>query len=252
MASVYIGIPCYGGQMHVGCTKSLLNLVHVFEKYGIRYDVDFLGNSSLIPIARNRIADSFMSSDMSHLLFIDSDVEFDVNDVIKMIEADKDIIAGIYGKKNILWNKVANAVKENKSDECLKYNTSELTVTFFDYGSSNKTYDINKPLEVKAIATGMMLIKRNVFEKMQNVVPKYTFDYINYYYAYFDCKIKDNWYLSEDYAFCDCWRELGGKIYAALWTKTVHHGGIGIHTDIIKSADIFDENESFAVNFKFC
>ena len=232
---LYIGVPCYGGQMHAGCTYGLIMLLEECKKHNIECKFDFIYNQSLITVARDRLANKFLESPMTHLLFIDSDIQFEAADVIQMIQSDKDIIGGIYGRKIIHWDRIAECVKQNKSTESLPYNTSDLAICALDDFYVTGNYDINEPLEVKYIATGMMLIKRHVLEKMRDAFPnkRYTADNA-YYHNFFDCKIKGENYLSEDNAFCDNWRELGGKIYAALWTKTIHYGNIGIHTNILK------------------
>jgi hypothetical protein len=237
---LFIGMPCYGGQMHCCCTKSILELYDKCNTKGIVCQCDFIYNQSLITTGRNQHADNFLKSEYTHLLFIDSDIEFEADDIIRMLEADKDIIGGIYGRKEILWDKIDKCVKSGKSVESLKYNTSELPLHALETFGENTKYKINEPLEVKYIATGMMLIKRCVFEKMLEAFPD------RYYVipankqkiqCFFHCDIEGETYLTEDYYFCHKWRELGGKVYAALWTKTVHYGSMGIYTDMVKKTD---------------
>jgi hypothetical protein len=236
--SLFIGIPCYGGQMHVGCTNSLLNLVQQCTAHKIDYKFEFIYNQSIITLARNTIASRFMQSGFTHLLFIDADIQFEAADIIKMIQADKDIIGGLYSKKIIDWHKISKCVAANKTVDSLKYSTSDMAVYFLDNIGSSESVDINEPLEVQYIATGMMLIKRCVFETMKEKYDVSTYDYQEYnhpdekHYAFFDCEIKNNTYMSEDFYLCDRWRQVGGKIFAALWTKTVHYGSIGFHTDV--------------------
>jgi hypothetical protein len=232
--SLYIGIPCYGGQMHAGCTNSLLNLVQLCLKNQIDYTFELIYNQSMITIARNTIASHFMQSQFTHLLFIDADIQFDAQDIIQMIHADKDIIGGIYSTKYIDWDKIVKCVKDNKPVDSLKYNTSDIAAYFFD-GIDQESININEPFQVKYIATGMMLIKKHVLQKMKESYAIRTYNYHNEEHdAYFDCDIKDNMYMTEDYYFCDRWSQLGGKIYAALWTKTIHYGNTAYYTDILK------------------
>ena len=48
------------------------------------------------------------------------------------------------------------------------------------------------------------------------------------YHACFDCMIDPTTkrYLSEDYAFCRRWQQIGGKIYADLATTLGHVGNL--------------------------
>jgi hypothetical protein len=108
-----------------------------------------------------------------------------------------------------------------------------------------------EPTEVLEIGTGYMLIKREVFEKMQEKLPsiKYkpdhigqeSFDGSRYIHAYFDTVIdtKDSItgggtdrYLSEDYMFCQMWRKIGGKVYLCPWMKTKHIGSYAFTGDL--------------------
>ena len=103
-----------------------------------------------------------------------------------------------------------------------------------DYVNS-VTVPVGEPLEIWAGGTGFMLIKRNVFEKMKEVVPSYLNDVVDLSNAmeprerivqYFTESIEPGTerLLSEDYHFCRVWREMGGKIHAAPWVQLTHHG----------------------------
>ena len=220
MNALFVAVPCYGGQMHSACTMSLLHLQIECAKNNIAIGFDFLMNESLIPRGRNTLVYDFMQTDYTHLLFVDSDIQFDPLDVIRMIKEDKDIIGGAYAKKEILWDRIGNDANS------LKYNTSDVVFTL--------DKPINKDIaEVKCVGTGLMLIKREVFTKIKDKHPLRTYMYNNNkHYCYFDCRILNNEYLSEDYFFCQLWRELGGKVFVALWTKTSHYGTMPLHTDI--------------------
>lgn len=234
MTKLYVAIPCYSGQMHACCTLSLINLERECIKKGVDIEFEFLMNESLIPRARNILVNIFMNTSRTHLLFIDADIQFDALDIIKMIEADKDIIGGVYAKKEILWNKIASCVKDGKDEDVLKNNTSGFVFKPIDMEKfNNTTFQIDDPVEVKYVGTGMMLIKRHVFTKIKENFPSRSCRVKDAsVYLYFDCKLVDNEYLSEDYYFCQNWRDLGGKVFIALWTKTSHYGTMPLHTDI--------------------
>ena len=113
----------------------------------------------------------------------------------------------------------------------------------FNVVKGTQSFQVSDPLEVLEIGTGHMLIKRHVFEKMQEAYPliKYkpdhvgqaNFDGSRYIHAYFDTVIDttesitgggSERYLSEDYMFCQMWRKIGGKIFLCPWMKTQHIG----------------------------
>ena len=81
---IMVGTPMYGGQAAGMYTKSSVDLATLATKYEMDVRFFYLFNESLITRARNYIADEFMRSDCTHLMFIDSDIGFDPNDVLTL------------------------------------------------------------------------------------------------------------------------------------------------------------------------
>jgi hypothetical protein len=162
-----------------------------------------------------------------------------------MFEHDLDIICGIYPKKEINWNEVQAAVKRDIAVDDLKHHTGSWVVNLVDYqGTVSVPQD--QPLEIWAGGTGMMLIKREVFEKLGDVVPVYVNDVVDLSNTnkpreeikeFFATSIEPETgrLLSEDYHFCYIWRKLGGKIHAAPWMKLGHVGTYIFEGELIKS-----------------
>lgn len=229
---IFIATPMYGGNCTGLYTSSMMELQVAFSKYGISFSIEFLFNESLITRARNLLAYNFLNSDASHLFFIDSDIKFKADDAVSMIAADKDIICGVYPKKEINWPTVRNAINNNVSDDNLKYCTGGLAVNLIDHAQSVEI-KLNEPVEILHGCTGFMLIKREVFEKLSDHVPSYRPN-LNYKFGGPDIYHKDFFslsldptnqlYLSEDYHFCQMWRDIGGKVYAAPWIRLSHVG----------------------------
>ena len=79
-----------------------------------------------------------------------------------------------------------------------------------------------------------MLIKRSVIQQMYEKYPELNCvnDHQNRdletYCAIFDCMIdpESRRYLSEDYAFCRRWQQIGGKIFADCMTSLGHVGNL--------------------------
>lgn len=254
---LFIATPMYGGQSHGMYVKACLDLQGICMKYGIEVRFSFLFNESLITRARNYLVDEFLRSGFTHLLFIDSDICFDPNDVIALIALDKDIIGGPYPKKSINWKSVWNASKNllnNQSFDESKFNPGELeSVTgeyVFNAVPGTKQFKVTEPLEVLEIGTGFMLIKRHVFDKFKEEYPHLSykpdhagqpnFDGSRYIHAYFDTVIDPDThrYLSEDYFFCQSWRAIGGHIWLCPWMKTIHIGTYNFHGDLPKVAQM--------------
>jgi hypothetical protein len=222
--------------------KSSLDLQTTMNKYGIETKFSFLFNESLITRARNYLVDEFLRSEYTHMLFIDSDINYNAQDVLALMALDKDVIGGPYPKKSINWNNVAAAARAHPDMEPRQL--ENLVGDYvFNVVKGTKQFTVTEPLEVMEIGTGYMMVKREVFEKMEKQYPSIrykpdhvgqaNFDGTRYIHAYFDTVIdsKDSItgggsdrYLSEDYMFCQMWRKMGGQIYLCPWMKTQHIG----------------------------
>jgi len=232
--NIFVCTPMYGGMCTGYYTQSLLTLGPVLNQNG--YDMAFsaMFNESLIQRGRNALAHGFMKRpECTHLMFIDADIKFNPQDIIKMIEADKDIICGIYPKKEINWVEVEKAVKEGVPTDKLKTRTASVVVNLKDYAGS-VTVPVSEPVEIFNGGTGFMLIKRNTFEVMKSVVNSYNNDVLfldggisnDRITEYFACAIEPGTerLLSEDYFFCWKAREAGLKVWAAPWAQLGHFG----------------------------
>ena len=239
---VFVATPMYGGMAHGLYIKSCLDLQTTLAKYGVEVKFSFLFNESLITRARNYLVDEFLRSGFTHLLFIDSDIHYNPQDVLAMLALDKDVIGGPYPKKSINWGNVAHAARTHPD-----INPKELENLVGEYVfnvvKGTQQFQVTDPLEVMEIGTGYMLIKREVFDKMEKAYPQVrykpdhvgqaNFDGSRYIHAFFDTVIDtensitgggSERYLSEDYMFCQMWRKIGGQVYLCPWMKTQHIG----------------------------
>jgi len=253
---VFIATPMYGGMAHGMYIKSCLDLQTTLGKYGIETKFSFLFNESLITRARNYLVDEFLRSGYTHLLFIDSDVHYNPEDVVALLALDKDVIGGPYPKKSINWGNVADAARKhpNMNPRELEKLVGEYV---FNVVKGTSQFQVTEPLEVMEIGTGYMLVKRHVFDKMAVEYPNIrykpdhvgqsNFDGSRYIHAYFDTVIdsKDSItgggtdrYLSEDYMFCQMWRKMGGEIWLCPWMKTQHIGTYAFTGDMPKVAEL--------------
>ena len=95
MYKIFIGTPCYGGMITADYFKSCMQLVALAASKKIELQFATIGNESLITRARNTIVQLFMDHDYTHLMFIDADLAFNPESVIRMIEFDKDVVTGV-------------------------------------------------------------------------------------------------------------------------------------------------------------
>ena len=222
-----IGTPMYGGMCTSEYTQSLLNLSESANKSDVKLTTIFLGNESLIQRGRNTVAHHFMNlPDATHLLFIDADIKFRTEDIVKMIAADKSLIVGPVALKGYNWDEIRQAAV-NGEDEINRtggvFNINKLP--------GIDMVDENTPFEIEHGGNAFMMIRRDVFETLKPHTPIYTNggrslpDGVEIY-DYFRVEInKDtNHLLSEDYFLCHSYRQLGGKVWCAPWVETGHFG----------------------------
>jgi hypothetical protein len=234
---LFVATPMYGGMAHGMYLKSCLDLQGLCSQYGIEVRFSFIFNESIITRARNYLVDEFLRAEgFTHFLFIDADIHFDPRDVIALLALDKEIIGGPYPKKSIKWGTIKEAVKRHPDIEPLEM--EKLAGDFvFNPAPGTTKFSVAEPIEVLEIGTGFMMVKREVFGKFKEKYPELrykpdhvgqaNFDGTRYIHAYFDTVIdhgKSDRYLSEDYMFCQWWRNMGGQIWLCPWMKTHHIG----------------------------
>jgi hypothetical protein len=238
---LFLAVPMYGGQCTGMFARSVADLSAICTQYGIPLQLYFLFNESLITRARNYCADEFMRSGATHLMFIDSDIGFNPNDVIALLAIQDDaspydVIGGPYPKKCISWEKIKLAVDKGVADD----NPNNLEKFVGDYVFNPKSgqaqIPIGEPVEVSEIGTGFMMIRRRTFEKYQEAFPELSykpdhvrtehFDGSREIMAYFDCIIDpvSKRYLSEDYMFCYNVQKMGGQVWFCPWMQLQHVG----------------------------
>ena len=253
---LFVATPMYGGMNHGMYMKSCLDLQSMLTKYEIEVRFSFLFNESLITRARNYLVDEFLRSDCTHMMFIDSDVHFNPQDVIALLALDKDVIGGPYPKKSINWGNIAEAAR--KHPELAAADLENLVGDYvFNVVAGTKQFSVTEPLKVMEIGTGYMMIKREVFDKMKDAYPQLrykpdhvgqaNFDGSRYIHAYFDTIIDtvdsatgggSDRYLSEDYMFCQLWRKIDGDIFLCPWMKTQHIGTYAFTGNMAKIAEL--------------
>ena len=240
---IFIATPMYGGQCYGFYVQSIMTLQRMCTDNGVDVSFSFMFNESLITRARNAMAHNFLKMEKAtHLLFIDSDIRFVPDHVFPMLAADKEIICGIYPKKEINWHTTKQAVEGGVPVENLKNYTGSFVVNLVDY-SGSVTVPINQPVEIWNGGTGFMLIKREVFEKLADKVPAYTNNVVDLANTIKDDLIKEffttsiepetNILLSEDYHFCKLARQHGIKVWAAPWVQLAHIGTYAFEGQLI-------------------
>ena len=239
--------PCYGSMCFVNYVTSLIRTLQIFRDIGFPISVEFCRNDSLVSRARNNlIAKAMVDPSTTHFMFIDGDISWNPIDVLRLIVSDKPLIGGIYPIKHYYWNKLtdtketvqqwlANKKNTQVNEMCTDEQYIQSKLLRFNMNNISNVLEVENNLtKVKHLATGFMLIQRNVIEKMSLAFPstKYTDDVgflhgdeNRYAYALFDCGVEDGHYFSEDWLFCSRWSKMGGDIYVDV-TINLNHTGI--------------------------
>tara|TARA_Y100001938_G_scaffold119261_1_gene165142 strand:+ start:9610 stop:10428 length:819 start_codon:yes stop_codon:yes gene_type:complete len=236
-SAIMIATPCYGGLLYSDFVMSLFSATKTLEKFGIKYKIQMISGESLITRARNHLVSYFMASECSHLIFVDADIVFPAESIVKLLAGNKGIACGAYPIKCL--PKVDKATGEEERRYVIN---TEREVTVNDISENHKLFTVLDG------GTGFMMIKKEAINMMQKAYPelKYTSDYDRKLltsespsendplrqnlYSLFDTihdKENENAYLSEDYAFCKRWRDIGGKIWVDPDISLNH---IGKHT----------------------
>lgn len=204
----HIAMPCYGGMLTESTFMSFIRFSNTARELGINWTLETLVNESLISRARNTLVAKFLHrKDASHLMFIDADIGWDSWHLLLLLSRNKDVIGGLYPMKSMPVQWVVNSFP----------------------GAETDTEGLQ---EVSKTGTGFMLIKKEVFHKLDEhpAVKPYKNDtglnamYDQYLRTYFDTAVKNDRYYSEDWNFCENYRDIGGKIYVDKRILLKHTG----------------------------
>lgn len=230
MVKIFLSTPCYGGLCLQAYAESMMNFQRLCASRGIELYLDTTENESLITRGRNiSIARFLYKSNADFFIFIDADVHFQAESLLRLIESGHEVSVACYPKKVIMWDQAEHAVKTG-DERSLQRLASSLVMNF----KYERSQVVNGFTEVLDGPTGFMCIKRSVIEKMYEhykdlmCVNDHQNKDLDEYCAIFDCMIDPvtRRYLSEDYAFCRRWQQIGGKIYADVTTVLGHVGNL--------------------------
>ena len=207
--SVMIAMPCYDS-VKVSTMVAVIKVIQQLAKSGVAVGINTI-KSPLIHQARNYLTSVFLNSDFTHLLFLDSDVDFEPEAVVRMLVAKKDVICTPYRVKSMEVDKKMYTVELKK----------------------DARMEPGEIIEITAGPTGIMLIHRDVFKKIiekfpdlkikNPVFPEPGPDH-QYYYSFFDFTFEDGYSTGEDVSFCKLVQKVGFKLYANTASFTKHHG----------------------------
>jgi hypothetical protein len=240
--NILIAIPCYGGNISNMTFHSLFNTIKILNDMGHNLRIETLPAESLISRGRNKFVTKFLDNKDfkgTHILFIDSDIGFTLQNILRVIEFNREVVTCTYPVKGFYWQQLLDRIKENNNideqtmrDYLLQFNVNLYPNTEFKDGFAR----------VKESATGFMMIKREVFTTIMDKNPQLKYkpdlrtgiENSQNAYDFFPVgcyKEKDGVtrYLSEDYYFCRLAEECGFEIWTDLSTPITHLGSCEYH-----------------------
>lgn len=232
-ATVCVATPMYGGMCTGLYTKSMLRLQTTLAAENIALSFVYSLSESLITRGRNTLVHMFLREQAAtHLLFIDADISFEPSDVVRMVDADLDILCGAYPRKEINWERVKAAALGGVEAADLKFCSAKYVLNSLN---PEEKPEWDTPIEMKHCGTGFMMIKRAVFDRLADKVPEYRETELNWngeagspemVKEYFATSIEPGtqMLLSEDWHFCHIARQNGIKVHAAPWVTLSHVG----------------------------
>ncbi|MER2519686.1 MAG: hypothetical protein ABTQ34_03240 [Bdellovibrionales bacterium] len=236
---VLIATPCYGGLVAQGYMESVIRLMVHAAGQGVEVTLAMNGHDSLVTRSRNTLVAAFLDMQQAtHLMFIDADICFRPEDVMRLLRFDDEVVAGMYPVKNIDWPLLRQRVVGAQGAASVA-SWQEMGLNFvgtpLPAGAAGRE-DREGFVTGSYAGTGFMLIRRSAFERMIAAYPETRYDVAHLYprpsspsknqYALFDCMIEpeSRTYLSEDFAFCRRWRKIGGKIWLDTQCRLTHIG----------------------------
>jgi hypothetical protein len=210
MTKLMIVTPAYDGKLNAQYCVALMQTAVTLKENHIPFEININTSGSLLVAERNKLTETFMRSDCTHMLCIDADLGWPPAALIAMILADKEFVAGVYPSRGDKVFTFRPKLNENKS-----------------------IVQIGNLLGMEYIPAGFMLIKRSVIEKMREKFPELYYEPIAEQmkfakgFCFFDTEVWNGEFWGEDYVFCRRAREAGVDIWVDPMIEFDHAGQRG-------------------------
>jgi hypothetical protein len=229
-----VATPCFGGQVSTIYANAIFHLQRaVAAMDGVSLTVHLRDGDALITRARANLMTLFLDDPKAtHLLFVDADIGFTPDQVFRLIACGADMVAGVYPIKRVNWDKAQRMIEAGRPD---------VPAASLDYVLEVQDPDhmavVNGFTRVRYAGTGFLMIRRHVIEQMCRHPAYASLQFFREHsrdalagspnrFALFECLIdpRTGTYLSEDFAFCKRWTDIGGEIWADLESRLDHVG----------------------------
>ena len=197
--SIFIALPAYDFKVSLKLAVSLAKFSRASAEHGIDIQIGSICGCSVVSRARNLLAKDMLESKCDYLLFIDSDINFEPDDIFRLMAWGTDPKKGIVA-----------AVPRTR-------NESKVYIATLDYDENGDlTMNGMGLVRAKRVATAFMLVRREVFETLEREHPEWA------YYdsktdrtlsCMFDFQLAEEGYIGEDFLFCDRVRDHGFEVW---------------------------------------
>lgn len=225
--NVWIAIPAYTGQIHLGTMRSLITDMLKLAERGDKVTIFDESGNAMIADCRALIVAQFLAGSGTHLVFLDSDVAWEAGKLVKLIDDDVDCRVGIYPQRR------------DPINYCVRW-------------KQDRPFLIGDPvtglLEIDGAPAGFMVLSRRMLEQMVahyrdlefwcDAAPTKVICGLFESYWFRNTPLPDgktgNIKLGEDYSFCQRWLDMGGKVWV---DPEISMGHIGFKTFTGKLGD---------------
>jgi hypothetical protein len=237
-----VATPCFGGQVSSIYASSIFKLQQALQsKSNVELTVQLRDGDALITRARANLMTLFLDDPTAtHFLFVDADIGFEPEQAFRLIESGADMVAGVYPIKRVNWDKAKRVIENRRA------NVPSAALDYvLEIDDPDHVVVVNGFTRVRYAGTGFLMIRRHVFERMCAHPAYASLQFFREHsldalvgsrnrFALFECMIDPatGTYLSEDFAFCKRWTDIGGEIWADLESRLDHVGPSVFHGDI--------------------
>lgn len=212
---LYIATPCHGGRLSAEYHMSVVATMRELAPRGIGVEIGLVPDESLLPRARNVLVSQFLNTDCDSMLFIDADMAWQPDHVLRLLAWSHD------------WDKaVVGAAGVRRSDPpsfCVNFLHAE--------DRSIEVCPKTGCVSLRHLGTGFILIRREAIERIISRNPDLTYTETDMtgqvrgkLHLLFNMHLEGGHCYSEDYRFCDLWRAAGGKVWADPHIALQHLG----------------------------
>ena len=227
--------PCFGGMVTSEYATSMVKLAAGISTLGMKAKINIWPAPSLITRARNEALAQFLSDKtLTHIVWIDADIGFEPESVFRLLLLGRDVVAGAYPQKRYWEIPPEVSAKLSAAERAAAQLRYPVNGVGADGSMLPLVVDDEGLIEVAEAPAGFMCIRRSVLERMITEYPdlKYVPDgppdpvKQAHCYRFFDVMVEPETgrYLSEDFAFCRRWRDVGGKIFVDVTARLRHVG----------------------------